>query len=88
MQTKGKKCVTHVAGDKEYWEKLKVKLREEAGEFTTDQTPEELADVIEVLRTICEYKNWSWAEVDQIRLKKREERGGFDQRIILDESEN
>ena len=50
-------------------------------EFLKDNSPEELADVIEVieaLKKMTDYEN-----VEEIRRKKLEERGGFDQKIIL-----
>lgn len=65
----------------EYKSELIEKLREEAEEFTVAGDPEELADVLEVaeaLKNLPEYQN-----VENIRLKKKEERGGFTNRIIL-----
>ena len=65
----------------EYKEELIKKLGEEAAEFGIEPFLEELADVIEVIETLKklpEYEN-----VEELRLKKREERGGFEKRIIL-----
>jgi predicted house-cleaning noncanonical NTP pyrophosphatase (MazG superfamily) len=70
-----------VASPEEYKDELIKKLTEEVSEFTEAGDPEELADVLEVivaLRNLSEYK-----DVEALRLRKREERGGFDERIIL-----
>lgn len=70
-----------VASPEEYKEELIKKLAEEASEFTETGDSEELADVLEVimaLRNLSEYK-----DVETLRLRKREKRGGFDERIIL-----
>lgn len=66
----------------EFKTELIRKLLEEAQEFAETPSLEELADVAEVfetLRTLPEY-----AEVEAERLRKREERGGFNGRIILE----
>ncbi|MFB6182041.1 MAG: nucleoside triphosphate pyrophosphohydrolase [Candidatus Magasanikbacteria bacterium] len=47
---------THEADTEELWEKLKDKLEEETQEFVEDETPQELADILEVILAICEYK--------------------------------
>ena len=65
----------------EYKEELIKKLIEESSEFAEAKTEEELADVLEVvlaLKNLPEYSN-----VDEVRKKKVEERGAFDERIIL-----
>ena len=77
--------VTHVADEKEYWEKLKEKLKEEAEEFYKNNNNEELADILEVIEGICYFRNIKREEIEEIRLKKEKERGGFKKRIILEE---
>jgi len=70
-----------IASLEEYKIELIKKLEEEIREFTEAGDPEELADVIEVieaLRKLPEYEN-----VEELRRKKSEERGSFEQRIIL-----
>lgn len=84
IKAKGQIAVTHVAGDQEYWDKLKAKLREEAGEFSVEEKDEELADILEVIHAIADFKKIDWPELERIRLKKRQERGGFESKIILD----
>lgn len=86
ITSKGEKVVTHIADEKEYEEKLIEKLDEEVVEFNSDRTIEELADILEVVYAIGEYNGVSKEKLEEIRLKKREARGGFEKRIILDET--
>ncbi len=83
---KGGTPITHIADDKEYWEKLKEKLQEEVGEFIESETIEELADIQEVLEAIMDYKNFSRDELQDAKDEKAEERGAFKEKIILEES--
>lgn len=78
--------MTHIADEKEYWQKLKEKLLEEIEEFKKDESLEEFADLLEVIDAIADYKGFNIDEVKKIREKKAEERGKFKDRIILDES--
>lgn len=83
---KGGKPVFHIAGEKEYWEKLKEKLGEEVAEFVRAESMEEVADILEVLEAICTYRRFEKTELEVIQAKKAAERGKFIKRVILDES--
>ncbi|MEK6854907.1 MAG: nucleoside triphosphate pyrophosphohydrolase [Nanoarchaeota archaeon] len=85
IKEKGKTSVTHIADEKEYWDKLKAKLKEEVDEFIKDSNKEEMADIFEVITSINFLKRWTIEEIVEVQKKKREERGGFDDKIILDE---
>lgn len=79
-----KKGVTYekrIASPEEYKTELIKKLGEEVQEFSEGGDLEELADIIEVIEALK--KLTQYTEVEMIRLKKREERGGFDGKIIL-----
>lgn len=86
IRGKGETAVTHIAGDEEYWTKLKEKLLEEGSEFAADESEGEIVDILEVLDAIIEYKKFDRASIDSLQKKKRDERGGFAGRIVLDES--
>lgn len=81
LDGKGIPYEKRIAAPEEYKSELIKKLTEEVSEFAEAGDPEELADVLEVieaLRKLPEYQ-----DVEGLRLKKRDERGGFDERIIL-----
>jgi predicted house-cleaning noncanonical NTP pyrophosphatase (MazG superfamily) len=78
----GDTAITHIADDVEYWNKLK----EKTAEFFQAENQSELADIMEVLKAIIAFKNFDAAEIEKIRQEKAEKRGGFNKKIILDES--
>jgi predicted house-cleaning noncanonical NTP pyrophosphatase (MazG superfamily) len=86
IRSKGGTPVIHIAGDKEYWEKIKEKLSEEVKEFFENEIIEEMADIQEVIDAICDYKKFSKEDMNAARMKKNEERGAFKEKIILEES--
>lgn len=86
IEAKGEKALYHIAPEEEYAAKLKEKLQEEIGEFLEAESKEEMADVFEVITAILAQKGWNIEEVIEIQKKKREDRGGFEKRIILEEA--
>lgn len=86
IRKKGAIPIAHTASDDEYWQKLKEKLQEEVDEFMQDDNKEEVADILEVIYAICDYKGIDRAELELLRKKKAKERGGFKNRLILDET--
>ena len=58
---------------------------EEANEFVAEDSPEELADLLEVIHAIAKVKNISLEEVEKIRQEKRNKRGGFEEKIYLED---
>jgi predicted house-cleaning noncanonical NTP pyrophosphatase (MazG superfamily) len=86
IKRKGDTAKIHIADDEEFWAKLKEKLQEEADEFIKNPTMEEIADILEVIDAICEFKNFDRKELEEIKKKKNLERGGFKEKIILEEA--
>lgn len=60
---------------------LVLKLEEEMAEFKEAKNVEELADILEVIKALKDLPEFS--DVESVREKKREERGGFEKGIIL-----
>lgn len=84
IEKSGNVPITHIASDHEYIDALNAKLHEEVNEFLDDPSVEEFADILEVLYAICKYKKINLADLEDTRLKKLDQRGGFDKRIILE----
>lgn len=81
LDKKGIQYEKRIATAEEYRIELIKKLQEETQEFLEDKSIDELADVIEVveaLKKVPEYEN-----VENVRIQKRQERGAFEERIIL-----
>lgn len=81
LDGKGVSYEKRTASPEEFKTELIKKLQEEVSEFAEAGSPEELADVLEVidaLRKLPEYRNVAVLQED-----KRNERGGFEERIIL-----
>jgi len=76
----GEEPITHTATDKEYWQALLEKLEEEVREFKENPNEEELADILEIIYAIADYK--SFTSLEKTRKRKAKERGGFKKRII------
>ncbi len=85
IKKKGKIPIIHIASNDEYYKKLKEKLQEEVNEFLKEGNEEELADILEVIYAICGFKKIDKEKLELLRKKKARERGGFKDRIILDE---
>ncbi|MDR2526795.1 MAG: nucleoside triphosphate pyrophosphohydrolase [Rickettsiales bacterium] len=88
MILQNKKPIIEICkNNNEFYEYLKQKLNEEVGEFiNTDKKQEQIegmADIFEVINNICEFNKISKSEIENIRIKKFKERGGFEKRIIL-----
>ena len=85
IEKEGNTPVTHIADDEEYWQRLKEKLKEEVNEFLEESNKEELVDILEVICAIREFKEISKEKLELLRKEKAKRRGGFKNRIILEE---
>lgn len=69
---------------------LVVKLMEEAHELLDARTPSEvtaeLADMLEVVRSLCSATGAEWSEVQSFAEAKRLARGSFDRNVVLVET--
>jgi len=86
LESKGVEYKIHIANEEEYWQKLKEKLKEEAEEFSEESEEDALADMLEIIDAICDYKGIDKKKLTSMKQKKSSKRGGFTKRIILEES--
>ncbi|OGH60131.1 MAG: hypothetical protein A2725_00585 [Candidatus Magasanikbacteria bacterium RIFCSPHIGHO2_01_FULL_33_34] len=86
IEQNGRTPIYHVADNAEFETELIKKLREEVNEYIENQTPEEMIDILEVIIAIYGVKNYDKDKLEELRVKKLQDRGGFFGRIILDET--
>ncbi len=88
IEEKGEYSLTRTLNEKEYEKALYDKLLEEASEVINtnkkEETEEELADLLEVVRAIADFKNIDVSDVEKLRISKKKKRGGFYKRIYLE----
>ena len=87
IKSRKARALFHIADDQEYKTRLYEKLLEEAGEFLKDENEEELADIYEVLDAIIALKGFDRNRIEAIRANKLKDRGAFQKKIILEETE-
>ncbi len=85
IEASGKQALFHTADHDAMMEYLHEKLKEEAAEYLQSNSLEELADLLEVIHGITKCMGKAWEEVEAVRLAKRQERGGFENGIVLTE---
>ncbi|MCM3618438.1 nucleoside triphosphate pyrophosphohydrolase [Sutcliffiella horikoshii] len=92
IELTGKKYTTRILSEEEYINELKNKSFEELEEYrnavTKEEALEELADLMEVIHAFAKYHNTILNEVEELRQKKAEKRGAFEERIFLIEVED
>lgn len=87
IENSGKKCSIEILNCEEYIEAIDAKLDEELAEYHKDQNIEELADLLELIYAAARARGYSVEELESVRVKKAQERGGFDKRIFLKDVE-
>ena len=85
ISRQGDRPVTHVLDTKLYRQELKRKLQEEVAEFSESDSVEELVDILEVVYALAKDKGSSQYQLEEMRQQKRRNKGGFDQRLFLEE---
>lgn len=84
IEAAGKKCeIRTLEDDDQFLLELNWKLQEELTEYQETGAVEELADLVEVVQAIASLKGISQRKFEEIMAKKREERGGFEERVYL-----
>lgn len=87
MEAEGKTYSIRELEQGEHLEEIKVKMQEEAIEFLEAVSPkeaiEELADILELIHTAIQMYGVSYEQLEQIRIQKKTQRGGFSKGIYL-----
>lgn len=84
LEKEGKKYVIQYAEKEKMLDLLKDKLKEETREFLQDSNLEGLADIVEVVFSLANELGYSEDKVLTKRDEKREEKGGFQEGIVLE----
>jgi predicted house-cleaning noncanonical NTP pyrophosphatase (MazG superfamily) len=91
IETSGRKASVRILNDQDYYHELKKKTNEELEEFynssNKDEAIEELADLLEIINAFAKLQGATLEEVELVRQKKAEKRGGFKKKIFLIEVE-
>jgi predicted house-cleaning noncanonical NTP pyrophosphatase (MazG superfamily) len=83
IKENGEEPVFDKLDDSEIVPYLIEKVSEEAEEFVEGGELEELADLLEVIDRFLELKGIGMEELQDLKEKKHEERGGFSENIVL-----
>jgi len=86
ITTSGNGEKTRILGKSEFEKELKKKLVEEAKELEKAPRKDalnELADVLELTKSIASYYKISFSKVEKFQEEKRAKRGGFKKRLFL-----
>lgn len=90
IKNNGDEAVTRTLEREEYRTELNKKLLEEVNEVldagNNEETLEELADVLEIIKSIAELNNNKLDDVINAAEQKRIKRGGFEKRIFLEKT--
>ena len=86
IEASGKSYKAEILSDEKYLEMIDAKLDEELAEYHKDQNIEELADLLEVIRAATIARGYTLEELETVRAKKAEKRGGFAKKILLIET--
>lgn len=85
IEASGRTCVTEILSDEDYLLMVDAKIDEELAEYHADQSIEELADLLEVIRACAVARGYTLEELERVRAEKAAKRGGFTKKILLKE---
>lgn len=82
IEADGLTPIIEILSDEDYLIELDRKLNEEVAEYQESKSIEELADILEVILAICTARDHSSDVLELTRLRKRIERGGFEDKLF------
>ena len=83
IRADGKACETEVLDDDAFLAALDKKMTEELREYEESHSAEELADLLEVIYAAADVLGYGREQLEALRIRKAEKRGGFRQKIFL-----
>lgn len=83
IRESGKTCTIRYVDEKGHMKLLEEKLHEEVSEYIEAKNLEELADIMEVLFGLANNLGFSEEELLKCREHKRNQRGGFEEGVVL-----
>ena len=86
IEAAGDRYEARVMGKAEFEKELKRKLVEEASELVKTSRKDllnEMADVLELLKSIANFYKIDFKFLEEKQVQKRRERGGFEKRLFL-----
>ena len=87
IKNNGETTITRILNDDDYKKELEIKLNEEYQEVLEARGKdriEELADMLEIIKSLAELENSSIDEVIKVSKNKVLKRGGFSKRVFLE----
>ena len=83
IRADGKECEMEGLDDGAFLAALDKKMTEELQEYFESHSAEELVDLLEVIYAAADALGYSREQLEELRIRKAEKRGGFGQKIFL-----
>jgi predicted house-cleaning noncanonical NTP pyrophosphatase (MazG superfamily) len=87
IEADGKTFRVRTLDEQEFQQELRTKLQEEVSEYLeaedNESALEELADILEVVNALAEVHGFSIEQLEQVRVRKVDQRGGFQKKLFL-----
>ena len=83
IEKSGHSCNIRTLNDEKFLLEIRKKLSEEVKEYNDSYEITELADILEVVYRIAQLQGISKEELEKIRIKKLQDKGGFDKNLFL-----
>jgi predicted house-cleaning noncanonical NTP pyrophosphatase (MazG superfamily) len=86
IRATGQNCKIITMSDGDFLLQMERKLSEEVDEYKQSKSPEELADILEVVYRIAELLGVKKEELERMRQEKEVKRGAFSKNLFLIET--